>query len=126
MVQTVSFRIRSTGHTFPVPHQRFSFSRAHSPRQNQLHASSYSQYFLEDQWLHDSQREERCHQLFAELPVELETGQFLLVHFVIEVSGIGSDCIEEKEVGISVHCFVLVLVEAPVDTRFTTSMVPFM
>lgn len=80
----------------------------------------------------DSQSQEGCHQLFAELPVELEIGQILLVHFVMEGSGIGSHCIEEEEVGIqcpslrsssglSIHASCRTLLPEPTQSLFQSS-----
>ena len=56
--------------------------------------------FRKTNGLLNAQSQEGCHQRFAELPDKLEFGQILLVHFIIEGSGIGSYCIEEEEVGI--------------------------
>ena len=80
----------------------------------------------------DSQSQEGCHQLFAELPVELEIGQILLVHFVMEGSGIGSHSIEEEEVdiqcpslcsssGLSIHASCRTLLSEPTQSLFHSS-----
>ena len=104
MVQTVLLRIRSTVHalgTLFLFHTNIIFFHWHTlVVRTSCTVHLAHNIFWKTNGLLDSQSLEGCHQLFAELPGELEIGQILLVHFVIEGSGIGSHCIEEDEVGI--------------------------
>ena len=104
MVETVSFRIRSSVHALATlslfdSNVVFFFAGTVIIRTNcTLHLAH--NIFWKTDWLLHLQSQEGCHQLFAELPGELEIGQILLVHFDIKGSGFGSHCIKEDEVSI--------------------------